>query len=155
MPSSPLPCCLASAPPHADLRRHLKGGFLTTLPVPLVLAVLLPAISLAESHSPAKPEAPAGGAAATPGTPAAGKTILFGGATLRLGMTKAEVMAQIERNPDAGWFVQELDSPPTGELYKMDKWGLSCKHAAAGTSGGGTVALSFENEKLAKIEEGK
>ncbi|MEI6674965.1 MAG: hypothetical protein WCO57_07290 [Verrucomicrobiota bacterium] len=113
------------------------------------MAGLLPATCLAESTLPAS------GAAAPPSAPATGKAIVFGGATLRLGMTKTEVMAQIERNPDAGWFVQELDSPPTGELFKMDKWGLSCKHTAGATSGGGTISLSFENEKLAKIDEGK
>lgn len=123
--------------------------------MPAVVAVLLPATSLAESPPPAKPAAPAAGTTAPPGPPAAGKEIVFGGATLRLGMTKAEVMAQIESHPNAGWFVQELDSPPTGELYKMDRWVLSCKAPAGASSGGGTVSLSFENEKLAKIDGGR
>ncbi len=117
--------------------------------MPAVAVLLLPATCLAEPPPPAKPAAPAAG------TTAAGKEIVFGGATLRLGMTKAEVMAQIESHPDAGWFVQELDSPPTGELYKMDRWVLSCKAPAGASSGGGTVSLSFENEKLAKIDGGR
>jgi hypothetical protein len=117
-------------------------------------AVLLPATCLAEANPPVQPvapAAPAGGATAQPGAPVGGKSIVVGGATLRVGMTKAEVMAQIERTPKAGWFVPELDSPPTAELYKMDQWGLSCKHMDGDTSGGGSVALSFENEKLTKI----
>jgi hypothetical protein len=151
MHSSRLARHLASSTPHANLRQHPRRGFLTIMPA-VTLAVLLPATCLAESTPPATPAKPAAPAASAP---AAGKDLVFGGAKLRLGMTKAEVMAEIERNPNAGWFVPELDAPPHGELYKMDRWVLSCKAPAGGTSGGGTVSLSFENEKLAKIEGGR
>jgi hypothetical protein len=154
MHSSPPPCCYATTTLRATPSCHPKRGFLTIVPA-LVAALLLPATGLAQSTPPAKPAKPAAPATGAPAAPAGGKDLVFGGATLRLGMSKAEVMAQIESHPDAGWFVQELDSPPTGELYKMDRWVLSCKAPAGAASGGGTVSLSFENEKLAKIDGGR
>lgn len=84
--------------------------------------------------------------AATTAAPAAEKS--YGGIRLHLGMTKAEVMAQIEKTPGSKWYVPELDAPPTGELYKMDKWGLAYRN----DSGGGMVTLTFVNEKITGIQ---
>lgn len=102
----------------------------------------------------AKPATPAAESATKPAAPAGEKTVMAGGATLRLGMTKAEVMAQMAKTPDAGWFVPEQDSPPTDELYKMDKWGLAYKDTTGALPGGGLVTLIFVNERVSSIEGG-
>ena len=102
----------------------------------------------------AKPATPAGGSTSKPAAPADEKTVVAGGATLRLGMTKAEVMAQMAKTPDAGWYVPEQDSPPTDELYKMDKWGLAYKDTTGALPGGGLVTLIFVNEKVSSIDAG-
>lgn len=72
--------------------------------------------------------------------------------TIRVGMTKTEVLAQIEKSPKNQWFAVELDAPPYGELHKMDKWLLAYGTPGSPEQGGGTVTLIFAGDKLAKIE---
>lgn len=96
----------------------------------------------------------AGGSASKPAAATGDKGTVCGGATFRVGMTKAEVMDQISKNPGSGWYVPELDAPPTGELFKMDKWGLGYKKTGGANPGGGFVTLIFVGEKISTIEGG-
>ena len=74
-----------------------------------------------------------------------------GGVTIKLGTPKADIMAQMAKHPEGEWFVQDLDSRPTDELLKMDKWTLAYSN---GASGGGVITLIFVSDKVSKILKG-
>ena len=114
-----------------------------------IAVILLPAAGISGNAG-----SLAGGSSAKLVPAAADKGAAFGGITVRIGMTKTEVMTQMSKHPEAGWYVPELDSPPTGELHKMDKWLLAYKTTTGPTPGGGTVTLYFVNDKVSSIEAG-
>jgi len=94
-----------------------------------------------------------GGQTATPPA-SANREFTAGGATIRLGMSHAEALAQINQSKDTQWFVQELDSPPTAELLKLDTWTLGCRQTSGAAPVSKAVTLTFENGKLVKMAMG-
>ena len=117
----------------------------------IVLGLALTGVAVFATLSSARtPPAANAPAAANPAL----KEFIGGGVTIRLGTPKAEIMAQMAKNKGAQWFVQDLDSAPTDELLKMDKWVLSYSNGPGATPGGGVVTLVFVSDKVSKILKG-
>jgi hypothetical protein len=94
-----------------------------------------------ESKTPAKEE-----------SASASARFVVGGAAFGLGMSHAEIYAQIEKSKGVKWMERDLDSAPTTELLKMDSWTLSYSQSSGMGSGRGTISLGFRSGKLIKLE---
>ena len=128
-------------------------------PIPVMFAVLtlvllLPVhlVRAQAENSDESTEQTATGSAATP-TPDATDQFSIGGATITLGMSQAEVYAQVDKNRDTvKWFEMDLDSAPTSELLKMDNWALVYSEFTGTNLRSGVLMLVFTNEKLIKLD---
>jgi len=86
-----------------------------------------------------------------PGT-ADGDKLVWADATIGIGMSKVQALAEIRKTPKDNWYAPELDGPPYEELYKMDRWVLSYSDPNDPSKEGGSVTLLFVDEKLATIK---
>lgn len=119
----------------------------------LALALLLSVCTLRVDAEPKGGKKTAGKADPAQQTPARTEEFSIGGATIRLGMSQAEVYAQVDANRDqVKWFEMDLDSEPTTELLKMDNWTLVYSEFDGANLRAGSLQLTFDVEKLIKID---
>ena len=79
---------------------------------------------------------------------------VWGDATITLGMTRSEVLAQIARSGPEEWSYQFGIKAPSQDMQKQTKWTLSYGNGSGAAPGGGVVFFYFEDGKLKKIEMG-
>ena len=75
----------------------------------------------------------------------------WGGANIRVGMTKDEVLRQIAVSGLPQWGGSMGISSPSKSMTDSDRWDLSFGTATGAAPGGGTLHLEFQEERLVRM----